>query len=259
MAVTVTHVDVDVPLFVLFRALGVESDRAILQHVVYDPDAPEEADVVEFLRACVLEAGSKGIYDQRAAIDFMVPHTRFKTELDLKSVLADDLFPNIGREFSAKALMLGHVTRRIVRVALGKEPVSVLDDYANKRIDLTGHLLGDLFRDVFTVLRDRCLGGMNAEYNAGAWKTSGDLRALVNTANIRALLPAHMVRDNMVRAMKGAWGVDDGDKDDDAESGKVQDLSRVSYLLYASHVRRVAVCTVISVLVIIFGSSFTTS
>ena len=241
IGVNVTHVDGgDVPLFVLFRALGVESDRAIMEHVVYDVDAPDEADVLDFLRASANDAMRRGVYDQRAAIDFLVPRTRFKTDADLKSVLTDDLFPNVGPDFAPKAMLLGYAVRRIVRVAIGKAPVSVLDDYKNKRLEPAGFKMGDLFRDVYNTLRDNCLRVMNAEFGAGAWRTSGDVRALVNPVSVRAMFPPWIVRDAMVRAMKGgAWGAKDDGKDDDKTEGVVQDLNRISYLTYVSHVRRV--------------------
>lgn len=241
IGVVVTHVNGgEVPLFVLFRALGVESDRAILEHIVYDPDAPEEADVVEFLRASATHAASRGVFDQRAAIEHLVPRTRFRTELDLKNVLVEDLFPNMGTEFAPKAMMLGAIARKVVRIALGKEPTSVLDDYVNKRIYLSGVLMGQQFRDVFLQLRVHCLRGLNAEFHAGAWKTRGDLHSIINVTNVRTLLPAHVVRDGMRRAMKGDWGSPAEDADPaDKKDGIVQDLSRVSYLSYVSHVRRV--------------------
>jgi DNA-directed RNA polymerase II subunit RPB2 len=240
IGVVVTHVEGEVPLFILFRALGIESDRAIIEHILYDPEAAEEADVVGFLRASATDAASRGVFDQRAAIAFLAPRTRFRTELDLKNVLVEDLFPNIGIEFAPKAMMLGAIARRVARIALGKEPTSVLDDYVNKRIYLSGALMSQQFRDVFLMLRMHCLRGLNAEFNAGAWKTRGDLRTLVNATNVRMLLPAHVVRDGMRRAMKGDWGSPSDDADPaDKKDGIVQDLSRVSYLSYVSHVRRV--------------------
>jgi DNA-directed RNA polymerase II subunit RPB2 len=236
IGLVVAHVDGEVPLFILFRALGVESDLAIIKMIVRDID--EEPDVVEFLRSCAADAGTRGVYDQRTAVAFLVPRTRFKTEIDLKSVLVSDLFPNVGTEFAPKARMLGYVARRVVRVSMGKAPVSQLDDYVNKRLELSGFMTGDLFRDIYFSLRENCLRGMNAEFYSGAWKTSGNLRALVNAGNVRTMLPPGIVRDQLIRGMKGSWGASDDASDDKAE-GKVQDMNRVSFMTYASHVRRV--------------------
>ena len=118
----------EVPLFVLFRALGVESDRGIMEHVVHDPDAPEDADVVEFLRASAAEAAKRGVFDQRAAVHFLTPMSRFGTQDTVKEVLVTDLFPNVGTAFAQKAVVLGQMVRRVVRVAVRRDQVDDLDD-----------------------------------------------------------------------------------------------------------------------------------
>jgi DNA-directed RNA polymerase II subunit RPB2 len=232
----------EVPLFVLFRALGVESDKAILSLVVYDVDAPEEADVIEFLRACAIHAAKLGATDQRTAQALMAPLVR---ETDsLKQVLTDDLFPNVGKDFRVKALFLGHAVRTVVRAALGKAPLSNRDDYVNKRLDLSGFLLEDLFRDVFLRVRRQSVNRLAGEWQSGAWNTSGDVTKLVNVTNVGSILEGGMLTERIRRSMKGDWGPDeepDPESDGgggDGTDGMVQDLSRVSYSSYVSHVRR---------------------
>ena len=230
----------EVPLFVLFRALGIESDKAIMGHVVYDVDAPDEADVIEFLRASAIEAARLGVTDQRTAAAKLAPLVR-QTD-SLKQVLIDDLFPNVGKDFAVKALFLGHVVRRVVRAALGKAPTSDRDDYANKRLDLSGFLLGDLFRDVFLRVRRQCINRLGGEWQSGAWRTTGDVTRLLNVGNLGAIFEGPMLTERIRRSMKGDWGPDEEAADPDAAGdgtdGMVQDLSRVSYMSYVSHVRR---------------------
>jgi DNA-directed RNA polymerase II subunit RPB2 len=240
-----------VPLFVMFRALGVESDRAIIQHVVYDLDAPEEADVVDFLRASALDAAARGIMTQRAAIDALAPGTKYGTVDDVKRTLLENLYPNVGERFAHKALLLGHVVRKTVRAALGKETLLDRDDYTNKRVRVTGALLRDLFRDLYYRLRDQLSRRLDAEYLAGPWRNGalgdlGNLRALVNPTNIEALVLHGIVTDGMRASFKGSWGPPAqegldaiGGDDKDEEENVVQDLNRMSYLTYVSHVRRV--------------------
>lgn len=240
--VTVTHVgtkETQLPLFAIFRALGVESDRSIVEHVVYDTDAPGEADVVEFLRASALEAAQKGIVDQRSALAFLAPMTRFGTESDVKSILMHDLFPNMGVDFAQKALLLGHFVRRIVRVVLGKEKTQDRDDYSNIRVKLAGVLLSELFRNVYLRTRENCRRGLDREFYSGAWRTRDDIRTLVSRTNIRSLISPTIVTELMLSAMRYRWGVNDEASADDMEDGVVQELSRTSYLTYVSHVRRV--------------------
>eukprot|EP00798_Chlamydomonas_sp_ICE-L_P008425 gene8424-biopygen3763 len=138
---TVTHINEGaVPVTTLFRALGIESDRAILKTIFHE-DPGEERNKVEiaFMHASIAAGHKSGVSSQIGAIDFLTPRTRFKSQLDLKSVLTDDLFPNVGRTFEAKAFALGAVVRHLVRAALGKEPMSELDHYANKRLMCSGY------------------------------------------------------------------------------------------------------------------------
>eukprot|EP00798_Chlamydomonas_sp_ICE-L_P006768 gene6768-biopygen1974 len=144
---TVTHINEGaVPVTTLFRALGIESDRAILKTIFHE-DPGEERNKVEiaFMHASIAAGHKSGVSSQIGAIDFLLPRTRFKSQLDLKSVLTDDLFPNVGRTFEAKAIALGAVVRHLVRAALGKEPMSELDHYANKRLMCSDRLFGGRF------------------------------------------------------------------------------------------------------------------
>jgi DNA-directed RNA polymerase II subunit RPB2 len=237
--VTVTHVEPAIPLFVLFRALGVESDRAIMQNIVYDLDAPDEQDVVEFLRACVLEAADRGVFDQRSAIEALKPLTDFGTEASLRYTLTYDLFPNIPADFAVKAMYLGHLTRSIVRAVLKKDPILVRDDYSNVRLQLSGFMLSDLFRDVYLRLHENMRRALTTEFYSGTWRNRGDIRSLVTPLNVKNVVPPYIITENLQKAFKGKWGVDDEASADDVEEGVVQDLNRVSYLAYVSHVRRV--------------------
>ncbi|OYV74711.1 MAG: hypothetical protein B7Z66_15555 [Chromatiales bacterium 21-64-14] len=232
----------EVPLFVLFRALGVESDKAIMQHVVYDVDAPEESDVVEFLRSSAIHAAKLGATDQRSAHALLSPLIR-PTD-SIKQVLTEDLFPNVAsKDFRVKALFLGAAVRTVVLAALGKAPVSDRDDYVNKRLDLSGFLLDDLFRDVFLRVRRQSINRLSGEWQSGAWRTSGDVSKLVNVANLGAIFESGMLTERIRRSMKGDWGPDE-EPDPESESGgdgtdgMVQDLTRISYSSYVSHVRR---------------------
>ena len=253
----------DAPLFVLFRALGVESDRAILRLVLgHDPvtssntasassegasASAADAAIVELLRPSLLEAAAMGVTDQRTALAWLgrfVPPT-----MTLKQVLSDDLFPNVGTGFAAKARFLGHAVGRIARAALpgGEDAMaaSQRDDYANKRLAVSGFMLEDLFRDVYLRVRGGFVRRLDGEWHSGAWRTTGDVERLVDASNAAALFETGMLTERLRKSMKGDWGTGDdaGDaaaEERDGTGGLVQDLSRVSYLTYVSHARRVS-------------------
>eukprot|EP00798_Chlamydomonas_sp_ICE-L_P017352 gene17352-biopygen26286 len=203
---TVTHISEGaVPVTTLFRALGVESDRDIIKTIFHkDPT-------------------TKGGGQEREG------------GLDLKSVLTNDFFPNVGRTFEAKAIALGAVVRHLVRAALGKEPMSELNHYANKRLMCSGAITANLFRDAYLLTIATALRTLNAEFLTGPWRVANDIHTLVNDANLKNIFQPRIIREALVRALKGSRRDDDND---DRGRAPVQELSRVSYLGYISHMRR---------------------
>jgi DNA-directed RNA polymerase II subunit RPB2 len=56
----------DIPIAIVFRALGVVADKDILDHIVYDPN---DTAMLEMLKPCIEE--SFVIQDQAVALDFI--------------------------------------------------------------------------------------------------------------------------------------------------------------------------------------------
>lgn len=56
---TLPYIRQEVPIIIVFRALGFVSDRDILEHIIYDFDDPEMMEMVSLLMIYCLLAGSK--------------------------------------------------------------------------------------------------------------------------------------------------------------------------------------------------------
>ena len=50
MKATIPYIKVDIPIWVVFRALGVISDRDILEHICYDM---QDSQMLEMLKPCI--------------------------------------------------------------------------------------------------------------------------------------------------------------------------------------------------------------
>jgi DNA-directed RNA polymerase beta subunit len=61
ICVMLPYVLKEIPVFVVFRALGIESDKEILQYICYDI---EDADMLDLLRPSLLEAKADSITTQ---------------------------------------------------------------------------------------------------------------------------------------------------------------------------------------------------
>lgn len=239
------------PLFVLFRALGLESDYDIFaaclgakMHVV--------SEQTHILRSCALAAARLGVFDQLTAAQYIVERTNYKTTERMKQILADDLFPNTGKAFDKKIVYLAYLVGKLLRACAGVDNLTNRDTYEHKRVNVTGTKMASLFRDVYARFRKVARNMLDREYFSGPWRrNAGDnveevvlsLMNLVNASNVRTIFNASIVDVGMINSFKGQWNVDDtanpGRENEFKEEGVVQELSRISYIAYISHVRRV--------------------
>lgn len=149
MNVTIPGVPVPVPLVVLMRALGVETDREVAEMVSLNPNilnelepSFREAATVQTLEDAVLYIGNRVAFGQ-------VKDFRLKRA---ETILDRNLLPHIGRDPEArfdKAVFLGEMASRIIELKLGQRQEDDKDHLRNKRIKLAGPLLAELFRSAF--------------------------------------------------------------------------------------------------------------
>lgn len=234
------NISTKIPLFVLFRALGVESDKDIMHCIVNDVDDPNNKAVVEFLRYSILHGVS--IRTQKDAMMYLTNFVEYKNIDKLKYIMINDLFPNVGHEFSSKALFLGHIVSKLINVCLRVTKESDRDSYLFKRVDISGFLMANLFRDYYNQFRQTVRNNIDRQYHYGPWRTLKNINNLINKGNLNFIFQSQIVEDGMRKSLKGNWGVNMVDEQqdlDDIKQGLVQDLSRFSYLGTISHLRRV--------------------
>ena len=148
----------DIPIFVLFRALGVDSDRKIVQMIVNDM---KDQDMIELLKPS-LEEGLQ-VYSQTKALDWISRNLKVtnittgvseqeRTEYRLRMVRSCILkyfLPHVGDALEAKAHMLGYMTNCLLQSVLGRRNYDDRDHFGNKKIDTPGSLVAFLFAQNF--------------------------------------------------------------------------------------------------------------
>jgi len=149
MVVNIPGVPVPVPLVVLMRALGVETDRQVAEMVSLDPEILNEMEIsfreaaaTQTVEDAVLFIGNRVAFGQ-------VKEFRIKRA---ETILDRNLLPHIGREPEDridKALYLGEMASRIIELKLGRRGEDDKDHLRNKRIKMAGPLLAELFRSAF--------------------------------------------------------------------------------------------------------------
>ena len=237
--------DTWVPLHTIFRALGVETDRDILAHLCLGGGLGGGQESQEgawaWMAAWVrpsLAVAQSGDHSQEAALDALAARMRYRSTAEALKVLVEDLFPNQGASFRAKAAFLAHVVRQLASTETERVPLTDYDAYMLKRLEPSGDLLGKQFRNAFDILRISALGAMQDEYVFGAVRATGRLDDLVRPDNLSKMFNASIVDDYLGRYMRGVL-VKEGVVAESGPTGVVQELSRTNYLSTLSHLRRV--------------------
>jgi len=231
-----------IPIFILFRALGIESDKEIYENIFgINNNKIEEIYFQDFIRPSIYnnyyekEGEKYYIYTQEDALNYLKFRTKYKTIEHIRYIFAADIFPNINK-FENKGKYLGYLTKQFFNVIYKIRKESDRDNYFYKRINISGFLLAELFQEGYMRLRKTIRDTMDNFYYFGAWKNTNNYNNFINKDNIYRLIPVVLIANTFAKSLKGRWGLE---TDDDPELGRVQDLSRISYIGYLSHLRRV--------------------
>ena len=235
IVVTIPNLKKNVPLFVLFRALGIETDKEIIEYIF--PDIKESSDLMEKLRPSINQTGP--IFSQSDALDYLATLTRYYTIHQVHYILKNDFLPHIDN-MRGKTFYLGYMVNKLVRMSENMISPTDRDSFAFKRIDLPGFLLAELFREFYEEFQLKCQSTIDHQYNQNKVLYKGS-----NISNILDFddMPANkykffnpnIIENGFMKGMRGNWGM----KNDPTKQGLVQDLSRLSSFGTISHLRRV--------------------
>jgi len=243
--ITVPHIKQDIPIFILFKALGKESDKDIIESVIYDIHDSESIELIQLLKPSLEEASS--ILTQQLAMDYLTKYIvctnqpkDIKIEKDKKisivnDILTKEFLPHLGRSFKKKVLYIGLMVKKLLLAYCNRIDYDDRDSYINKRIDSPGILLANLFRQYYTKLIKDMRNSVMKELNSGIWKSSKKLDDVINSNNVYKLLKSTTIETGMKYALAtGNWGL----KNMSSKVGIAQVLSRLTYLSTLSHLRR---------------------
>ncbi|XP_024537767.1 DNA-directed RNA polymerase III subunit 2 isoform X1 [Selaginella moellendorffii] len=226
----------DVPIVVVMKAMGMESDQEIIQMVGTDPK------FAGILAPSMQECASLGVYTTHQALEYLGTKVRVNRQWGSKQTKskvdeARDILLNVflahvavhRYDFRPKCIYVALMLRRMLEAILDKECVDDRDYVGNKRLELAGQLLALLFEDLFkrscSELKsnvDRTLSKMN---RASQYDVSKSLKPDMLTSGL----------ENAISS--GNWTVKRFRMD---KKGVTQVVSRLSYIAALGHMTRVA-------------------
>ena len=230
IVVKIPNVRSPVPLFILFRALGIISDKQIITMCLLDLEKYES--MVDYFEPSVHDAG--GIMTQRSALKYIANLTKVKTTDNVLEILADYFLPHVGElNFTQKAYFLGYMVKELISVHTGIQLPTDRDNFKFKRLELVGSLMNDLFREYYTIqMRQLHLAfEEKITYNRGIYEDN--LKGLIYE-NYKEVFRERSLEAGFKKALKGNWGAQAHTK----RGGVVQDLNRLSFNSMMSHLRK---------------------
>jgi DNA-directed RNA polymerase II subunit RPB2 len=153
---TLPYIRTDIPIVVVFRALGIVPDREVLEHICYDQS---DTAMLDMLKPCIEEAFM--VQEREIALDFIGRRgtssmlTRDKRLRYANEILQKEMLPHVSTDEgfeTKKAYFFGYMIHRLLLAALERRELDDRDHFGKKRLDLAGPLLAGLFRMLFKKL-----------------------------------------------------------------------------------------------------------
>lgn len=225
---TLPSIKTDIPVVIVFKALGFQNDHEVMSHICYDFKNEE---LVLMLMASIEEAAP--VQDMNVALDFIGKRaavsgtTRAERIRYAREVLQLEFLPHVGVDSGCsvrKGYFLGYMVHKMLRVALGEFNEDDRDHYGNKRLDLAGPLMAGLFRQLMRKMMRDTKNAVRKQLNENK---DIDVNSLVRSTTLTQGLKYALATGNWNASSGGA-----------VKTGVSQVLNRLTFASSLSHLRR---------------------
>ena len=257
MFVQLSRIRNPIPLFILFRAYGIVSDRRICEYILLHlADDEISSALLASLKSSIVDANE--ILTQSDAVEYISKHAMYtpkkrvyteagtQSEEDLtaeregrlrftQNILNAEVLPHCEDE-TQRLYYIGYMTKKLLLVHHKLLPYDDRDSYLNKRLDTTGVLLNNLLRNYYNKLTKDMQKQIVFEIDNGSWKSTDSYKNIVNTTNIYKIIKTSTIENGLKRALStGDFGTRNGND----KVGVAQVLNRLNYMAMVAHLRRV--------------------
>ena len=250
IVIQIPRIKQPVPLFVVFRAIGIISDKDICEKILLNVDSKSHEIMLNALQASIIDA-NKWMTREEAlkSITSFVMYTPINMDKETGAkkkhdftvdILSNDLFPHCHTP-TQKVYFLGYMTNKLLQAHFEWVKGDDRDSYLNKRVDLTGTLLNNLFRNYFNKLVKDMEKQVIREINNGSWRSTDDYDRIINLTNIYKIIKSTTIENGIKRALStGDFGIKHSNSN---KVGVAQVLNRLTYVSSLSHARRISTPT----------------
>ena len=249
IVVEIPNVRIPIPLFIVMRALGVESDKDIIEHCILDLETNSQF-VDDFIPS-VHDAGN--IFNQQTAIHYIKEFTKRGTVNGVLEILMDYFLPHIGTSnFIDKSYFVGHMVYKLLRVYRNVDQPTDRDNFMYKRVELSGTLIYQLMREYYLEFKKRIEQSIDKEFyfhdkeykksSKNKPKKGEEEKDIDYKKNFTSLIEDNhstffkptIIEKGIRTAFKGKWGA----TEQSMKVGVLQDLNRLSGLSALCHMRK---------------------
>jgi len=229
-----------IPLFILFRALGIQSDTEICKYILNEDPyhlSTEGRILMQALMPCIKKGQS--IYNEETALKYIglkVSGSVIRRFIiDAKHVLNQNFLSNYGNYNLFKTYYLGYMVKKLLKSSLGMIPLTDRDHYKNKRAELSGFLMNELYRELVQKFIEniRIKVDLRFKFDYENEKLFTDMKDLIHDGNINNIFDYNIIEHDLNKSFTSRWGTETSSRDD-----IVQDINRNTVLGTVSIMRR---------------------
>jgi len=239
--ISLPHVKIDIPVFVVFKALGCLSEKEMIYFIIDNSNNDIDQVLINIIATSVKEVSH--ITTEYDALKYISRHihsnSSFTSEMKVnycKNIIQKELLPHLEDNLS-KLYFMGLMINKLLKCHLKIDKPSDRDSYFNKRIETSGLLMGNLtIQGMSKVIKD-IKTYLNKEVNSGIWTINNNYIDIINDINISKIIKSGYIENILKGALAtGNWGM----KNNINKQGVSQVLNRLTFMSTLSHLRRVA-------------------
>jgi hypothetical protein len=216
-----------IPIGIIFKALGYLNEDEIANII---GNKYNDKNIERYIKYIIRD--SYFIKTQEEALTYISEYTIhiIKDENKIKyvsQVVENELLPHMGifATIKEKCFFLGHMVNKLLRTSIGTRKEDDRDNYANKRVEMTGVLFCELFRTLFKRFVK------TIEMQIEKKKQRPDILNIISRTN--------SITSGLKTCIStGSWSVS---KTNYVRTGVSQVLSRLTYGATLSHMRRIVI------------------